>query len=294
MTGLLSAGSDRQGADVPIGASLKDKERLECMNRRIEAVLLAAVLCIGLLTGCGGGDTELAVYQLGEDQVVSLESIMDEGEALLTSIDEPTDAALDAELATYTYHYRQIEDPALLAAAYIEVLADAEQGFTIIDSECHRLEEKPNLETLTGEIYLAKTSSTEGKLFQVIVAWSEFAIAIQISQPSGKILPPPEPEVEAPSVEESRPTAMSEQLDFFNGLNPGAIGLEGDDMGDYTVYPKQGWVLVDSFSCRELDVYLEDARDGTNVYMGTYYLSSDLQHLYQKTAGGDIVQVALS
>ena len=263
------------------------------MKSRTMAVA-AALLLACLLTACGKKDTAPAVYTVGTDEVVSLDSIMGEGEALLSSVDAPTEEAVAAGIETYTYHYRQIEDPALLAAAYIEVLADAEQGFTIIDSECHRLEEKPNLETLTGEIYLAKTSSMEGKLFQVIVAWSEFAMAIQISQPSGKILPPPEPEVEAPSVEESRPTAMSEQLDFFNGLNPGAIGLEGDDMGDYTVYPKQGWVLVDSFSCRELDVYLEDARDGTNVYMGTYYLSSDLQHLYQKTAGGDIVQVALS
>ena len=264
------------------------------MKRRIEAVLLAAAVCIGLLAGCGGGSKELAVYELGEDQVVSLESIMDEGEALLTSIDEPTDAALEAGLAEYTYHYREIEDPALLAAAYIDVLKEAEQGFTMIDEGNHRFAEgnEPSLETLTGEIRLAKASATEGKLFKVIVAWSEFAMAIQISQPDGKILPPPEPEVS--EEEESRPTALSEQMDFFNSLEPRNIGLEGDDMADYTIYPKQGWVLVDSFSCRELDVYLEDALSGINVHMGTYYLSSDLQRLYQKTESGEIVQISLS
>ena len=93
--------------------------------------------------------------------------------------------------------------------------------------------------------------------------------------------------------EEDRPTALSEQMDFFNSLEPRDIGLEGDNMGDYTVYPKQGWVLVDSFSCRELDVYLEDVRDGSNVYMGTYYLSSNLQHLYRKSETGEIVSIDL-
>ena len=224
------------------------------MKNRIGAALLAAAMCLGVLAGCGSKNKSVAVYQLGEDQVVSLDSIIDEGEALLTSIDEPTDAALEAGLAEYTYHYKEIEDPALLAAAYIDVLRDAEQGFTVIDSGYHRVEEEPNVETLLGEIFLAKASTTEGKLFKVIVAW---------------------------------------QMDFFNSLEPRDIGLEGDNMGDYTVYPKQGWVLVDSFSCRELDVYLEDVRDGSNVYMGTYYLSSNLQHLYRKSETGEIVSIDL-
>ena len=261
------------------------------MKNRIGAALLAAAMCLGVLAGCGSKNKSVAVYQLGEDQVVSLDSIIDEGEALLTSIDEPTDAALEAGLAEYTYHYKEIEDPALLAAAYIDVLRDAEQGFTVIDSGYHRVEEEPNVETLLGEIFLAKASTTEGKLFKVIVAWSEYSLAVQISQPDGKILAPPEPEVE--EKEEDRPTALSEQMDFFNSLEPRDIGLEGDNMGDYTVYPKQGWVLVDSFSCRELDVYLEDVRDGSNVYMGTYYLSSNLQHLYRKSETGEIVSIDL-
>ena len=261
------------------------------MKNRIGAALLAAAMCLGVLAGCGSKNKSVAVYQLGEDQVVSLDSIIDEGEALLTSIDEPTDAALEAGLAEYTYHYKEIEDPALLAAAYIDVLRDAEQGFTVIDSGYHRVEEEPNVETLLGEIFLAKASTTEGKLFKVIVAWSEYSMAVQISQPDGKILAPPEPEVE--EKEEDRPTALSEQMDFFNSLEPRDIGLEGDNMGDYTVYPKQGWVLVDSFSCRELNIYLEDALDGTNVFMGTFSLSSDLQHLYKRMDDNSIVQMEL-
>ena len=115
------------------------------------------------------------------------------------------------------------------------------------------------------------------KILQVVVAWSEFSLAIQTSHQEGTILPPLEEEKEEPA----QPKALTEQLEYFNGLNPEELGLEGDDMHDYTVYPKTGWVLVDSFSCRELNIYLEDALNGTNVFMGTFYLSSDLQRLWR-------------
>ena len=38
---------------------------------------------------------------------------------------------------------------------------------------------------------------------------------------------------------------------------------------------------------------LEDALDGTNVFMGTFYLSSDLQHLYKRMDDNSIVQMEL-
>ena len=57
--------------------------------------------------------------------------------------------------------------------------------------------------------------------------------------------------------------------------------------------PKERWLLVDSYSCRELRVYLEDVRDGSNVYMGTYYLTSDLTQLYRKNDDGSVVRLEL-
>lgn len=263
------------------------------MNRNIR-IALAMVLLAGLLTACSKKQEAPAAYTVGEDEVVSLDSIMDEGEAVLTSVEEPTDAALEEGEEKYVYHYRQTADPAKLAAEYIGVLRGSEQGFSMIDAENRKLAEEPNLDTLSGELILAKKSAGEAegesKLFRVIVAWSEFALAIEVSQQPGSILPPI---VEEEQQEEFQPTAILEQVDYFNSLKPWDIGLEGDDMGDYKVYPKQGWVLVDSFSCREMDVYLEDVRDGSNAYMGTYFLSSDLQHLYQKDSSGQIVPIAL-
>ena len=265
------------------------------MRRKI-SVFLAAVLLLNLLAACGGKKEEApASYVLGSDEAVSLDSIMTEG--LLSAVESPTEAAIEAGEEAYAYHYSQIYDPAKLAGEYIQVLRGAEQGFVMTDDENRRLAEDPNLDTLTGSVILAKKSATEPaegespKIFQVVVNWTEFALSIRVAHETGSILPPPEnsqKKDEPPKV-----TAVTEQLEFFNSLEPRNIGLEGDNMADYMVYPKEGWVLVDSFSCRELTVYLEDVRDGTNVYMGTYYLSSDLEHLYQKTSNGSIVSIEL-
>lgn len=267
--------------------------------RRITKFLLAAGASVCVLTACGGGGSEpLEVYTLGGEDgasVVALDSVLMEGEAIMTSIDAPTDAATQAGLdLSHTYHYRQMEDPAALAARYIGVLR-GEQGFTPIDGQNRQLAEEPDLETLTGSVTLAKKLEAEGdakKLFRVVVGWSEYAVAVQVSQADGRILPPPEPETEdAGTGEISQPTTMMEQLEFFNGLNPEKLGLVGNDMSDYMVYPQQGWVLVDGISCREIMVYLADAQDGSNVYMGTYFLSSDLQNMYKKQESGSLVAV---
>jgi len=264
--------------------------------KRKTSFFLAAVLLLNLFTACGGkGDEPPATYAIGDDEVVSLDSIIDEGAAVLSAIEAPTEAAISMGEEQYVYHYRQIDDPAEMAEEYIRVLCGTEQGFVMTDEGNQQLAEEPNLELLSGQVILEKKSATEpaegesAKIFQVVVAWSEFSIAIRTSHQEGTILPPPVPEEE----EEPVVTAVMEQLDYFNSLQPRDIGLEGDNMGDYMVYPKEGWVLVDSFSCRELTVYLEDARDGTNVFMGTYYLSSDLTHLYQRTTDGSIVSIDL-
>ena len=159
-----------------------------------------------------------------------------------------------------------------------------EQGFVTIDGENHRLEEEPVTDILAGSVSLAKAAeaTTEdggSRILRVIVGWSEYAVAVQVAYIDGKILPPVKEE--EPEDEEPQPTAMSEQLDFFNSLDPGKLGLEGDDMTAYMVYPQQGWV------------YLQDVRTATNVYMGTYYLSSDMSQLFRETGNGEFEPIDL-
>lgn len=261
-------------------------------------ILLLLLAALALLAGCKKEEA-LEVYDLGEseeDTVVALDSLLYEGEAILSSIDAPTDAAIAENLeVSHTYHYQQMDDPAALAERYIRVLMNSEQGFVTIDSENHRVEEEPVTDILAGSVTLAKAAAatTEdggSRILRVTVGWSEYAVAVQVAYIDGKILPPvkeEEPE------EDAKPTAMTEQLEFFNKLDPAKLGLEGDDMNDYMTFPQQGWVLVDGVSCRKMNVYLQDVRTATNVFMGTYYLSSDMSLLYRESSDGQIVPVPI-
>ena len=117
------------------------------MRRKI-SFFLAAVLLLNLFTACGGKTEEApASYVLGDDQTVSLDSIMAEGAALLAGVESPTEAAIAAGEEEYVYRYRKSDDPAKLAEEYIHALRGGEQGFSMIDAENRRLAEDPNLET---------------------------------------------------------------------------------------------------------------------------------------------------
>ena len=82
--------------------------------KKLGKILLLALLALCLLTACKKKDLSLEIYSLGEseaDDVVALDTILEEGEAILASIDAPTDRAVTEGLAVaHTYHYRQMRD----------------------------------------------------------------------------------------------------------------------------------------------------------------------------------------
>lgn len=283
-------------------------------------IIVAIVLLLAAVAGAAvyflllrGGNDEFkepdpvkkapAVYAIGLDEVVSLDSVMDEGAAMLTTVEAPTKAASEEGIDEKTYRYKQAEDPADLAASYIEVLRGEEQGFVPVDAENRQLAEEPDLETKAGSVILARAAAVEGqkegeeapdgedaKIFRVIVAWSEYALAIQVSHQPGKILPPPEPEVED---EGGEPSNVSEQIEFFKSLSPSVLNLPGASMSEYRLYPMDGWVQVNEFPCRQVNVYLLDMPAGTNTFLGMYFISDDMKQLFTMDENGQITNIPL-
>ena len=260
-------------------------------------ILLLLLLALGLLTACKK-EEPLEVYTLGEsgeDVVVALDSILDEGEAILYSIDAPTDTAIAEKLdISHTYHYRKMADPAELAARYVAVLRGEEQGFNVIDTENRRVEEEPVTDLLAGEVLLGKAAvatTEEGgsRILRVVVGWSEYAVAVQVAYIDGKILPPLKPEEDSEDENNAQnATGLPDQLSYFNGLAPEKLGLDGDSMSEYMTFPQQGWVMVDDVRCRKINVYRLDEQTAINVFVGTFYLSSDLNQLYKETGDGQV------
>lgn len=266
-------------------------------------VLLLAVLALCLLTACKKENAALEVYTLGEseaDAVVALDTILEEDEAVLASIDAPTDQAVTEGLEIHhTYHYRKMHDPAVLAARYIALLREEEQGFAVIDGENRKILEEPDTDLLWGTVILGKAAAENEeagrRILRVIVGWSEYAVAVQVAYVNGSILPPiVEKEEEEKTEAAPKPTDIAQQVEYFTSLNPQALGLEGDDMKAYMVFPQQGWVMIDDVSCREISVYRQDAQTATNVLAGTFYLSSDLTHIYKKSDNEQIIPLQVS
>lgn len=266
-------------------------------------VLLLAVLALCLLTACKKENAALEVYTLGEseaDTVVALDTILEEGEAVLASIDAPTDQAVTEGLEIHhTYHYRKMHDPAALAARYIALLREEEQGFAVIDGENRKILEEPDTDLLWGTVILGKAAAENEeagrRILRVIVGWSEYAVAVQVAYVNGSILPPiVEKEEEEKTEAAPKPTDIAQQVEYFTSLNPQTLGLEGDDMKAYMVFPQQGWVMIDDVSCREISVYRQDAQTATNVLAGTFYLSSDLTHIYKKSDNEQIIPLQVS
>ena len=282
----------------------------------VAAIAAAAVLFVLPKFGInllGGGDDEgpqleeplpkkgVEAYTVGEDTVPSLDTILEEGEGELIALRSPGKPSGDESSdvnSRYTYIY-ELNGCAAIMDRYLDILMGSEQGFVTIDSENHKVLEEPETDVLAGSVILGKVAAatTEdggSRILRVVVGWSEYALAVQVAYVDGRILSPVQPEKPADEPEEeSQPHAMTEQKEFFENLNPSVLGLEGDDMHDYKVYPQQGWVLVDGISCREMNVYLQDVRTATNVYKGTYYLSSDMTKIFQKTEDGQIVPLTI-
>lgn len=251
------------------------------------------------------------VYVLGADEVVSLEGVVEEGMVTRTSVEAPTEDGPQV----WIYHYRQVgETPSKLAAAYAEVLQGEELGFVVTDRDNHLVEEEPDMDSAIGSVILARASVDTGeeedgkegdgkegedggesvvdKLLQVVLAWSEGSVAIQVSQPEGTILPPVVEE--DPATKPVEPVALMAQLEYFNKLPAAKLGLPGDTLSEYRVYPVDGFVRVSGVTCRVLNVYVTDLPAETNTFMGTYYLSSDNSQLFKlDEATNTIVSVSL-
>ena len=265
------------------------------------------------------------IYKVGSDEIPSLESVVAEGMAVRTSVETPIvdEETGEAELTEFTYRYREVNDTPLdLAEEYYEFLVSEEQGFTLTDQEHHTVEAEPEFDNAIGSVILAKASvdsaapgeeggedgGEEGgedggedggeaeapveKLAQVIVAWSEYALAVQVTQVEGTILPPvKEPD---PSEIQREPLALKAQLEYFNNLDPAKLGLPGDFMSEYRVYPVDGLVRVSGEPCRVLNVYLLDLPAESNTFMGTFYLSTDNSKVFKLDESGAIVSVDMS
>ncbi len=84
----------------------------------------------------------------------------------------------------------------------------------------------------------------------------------------------------AVQVEERHMMTVDETADFFLKLTPKELGLEGESMEEYEVYPSEKAVPVNGLPCMKLIVY-QKSTAGTNAPVSTYLVARDGTAVYQ-------------
>ncbi len=253
---------------------------------------------------------DLETYTVGEDSVSALDSILEEGECILlvaqkveqvpkaledsASEDSSKEAEEDSsekeedgsdEMGEQYLYIYDVASPAAVVDRYLDAVLGGEQGMSLLDEESIVSDERPVLEDSLGTVTLAKTSTQEGHLFQVVIGWSKAScLTLRVSAPEGVL--------QYPEVEDPLDLAtLAEQMDQLKNMDPKELGLSGASMDEYEIYAGEGFVTVDGTPCRKFNIY-ERRAAGDKHYtdiVGIYLFSTDKKHIYILDTESDMV-----
>lgn len=247
----------------------------------------AALLCVlsaAALTACGDKLPDPPdSYALEGDSVESLTAVVgEEVSGEMTKMETPETAAAASSSGSETplsgdetcyYSYEKLETGGETVRQYAERLV--EDGFQIVDAE-GVVTDAPDYGMETGSVALARTASEDGKILRLDIAWSATDCEITLTRPEGAVSDP---------VVEPEGLTNNEAVNYFKTLTPAALGLPGESMADYFVYPQDGAVMVDGAMCLRLQVYQSHQEGETNQIAGIYLMTGDQQHIYRLEDG---------
>lgn len=101
----------------------------------------------------------------------------------------------------------------------------------------------------------------------------------------------PEGEGEEKEGEKLLMMTVDEAITRFKQLDPKVLGLPGEDMSAYEVYPTEKAVPVDGIPCLKITVYNESSA-GTNNPEGTFLLARDGTALY-RLEGNEVTELEM-
>lgn len=219
-----------------------------------------ALICLSLLClpGCHGADAASLPehFHVGEDTAPALQ--LEEG--VLAEATQPA----EGEEGPYTYRYEELPDAGALVEEYSSLLTQEENGFSLAEES----EEAPDFTQAEGSVTLAKSSTQEGRMFQIDLTWSEGTCTVSVSTP------------EAEATDPLDPMTMRDAVEYLQSLPPARLGLDEDTpLTDYVIYPQLGSVLVDGSACLVLDLY-RNTEQGSHNIVTSYLVSGDRQRVY--------------
>lgn len=277
------------------------------------AVIVAAVVIVVLfvlprLRGGGDGpDAEATV----EPQPPVLPTELPVGDETVPGMTlEADESGAKAVLAkTITYTYIDLADAGKVAETYVDQLRSADPSFSVVDEEFVRILEAPDYTTAEGMVLMARnlpvpesetpaqsqepeesdpaesvppTQAPEAEepvrmVLTVRITWSEGQCVVTADEAEGMVTSPPRPQ----QTSGGSSVTIREAQARLEGMDPAKLGLSGETMEDYTVFPMDGVEMVDGAACITLYVYTNKSSQSSNQFMGSYLMTIDGLHLYR-------------
>ena len=197
-----------------------------------------------------------------------------------------------------TYRYEDLPQSLDRVRNYCELLTAEDFGFVPVDEKI--MESKlPTFEESAGSLRLVRpiTAVEEGKdgeetaetaepeseaLFSLEISWEGEQCSVTVGRIEGGIVVPPEPE----------PMTLQEAMEYFYNRHPSQLGLPGESMRDYRVYPLDGMVMVGNTACMQMNVYSIDPDTGTTKIAGQYLMAPSGVQLYHIASDGQLEELA--
>ncbi|MBR2481347.1 MAG: hypothetical protein IKB58_00635 [Oscillospiraceae bacterium] len=191
---------------------------------------------------------------------------------------------------------------------YCELLMAEDFGFVPVDEEMIEIR-KPKFTEPSGSLHLVRpvqgkdyveevnlaekgeekhmeyvpseSKELEGEfLTSLRIEWDEEALRITPAMIEGAIVIPPPPE----------PMTLAEAVDHMYSLPPELLGLEGESMEPYLVFPIDGSVMVEGSPAMRMYVYSK-SESGTNVFEGQYLLANGGHTIYAVQDDGSLLAI---
>lgn len=207
-----------------------------------------------MLSGCGGAKTAPPDnYAIGEDM---LPAVQTEDACFLQKTDSETQQT--------TYIYQDLESTEKILSQYVETLTKENQC-SVIDKE-GIVQPMPDFSDENGEVLVGTASESGEGLFLLDIQWTEDSLTV---------LPMLEPDLTIQKTASVK--TLDEIIQIFENACPQQLGLSGDNMDEYSIYPEEGYVFIDQNPFIRLNIY----RVSTHSFEKTFVISCDGEKIYE-------------